>query len=247
MPVSVCMATRNGERYLEAQLRSIVTQLQPDDELVVSDDSSTDRTVEILKNFENSRVRLLLGNRFFSPIGNFEHCLRHARNDILVLADQDDLWLANRLPLVRRCLAGQTRRVYAMMTDAAIIDAAGQPTGETLFRRFRAGNGVLRNLFWNCYTGCALAFTRPLLELSLPFPPGISMHDAWLGLLADAAGTMELVAEQTLQYRRHDGSASGFRWRPVQQLRWRLALARNLHRRLAAFRRSGSGKESIAG
>ena len=241
------MATPDGERFLEEQIRSIVAQLQPGDELVVSDDSSTDGTVDILSRFEGEQVRLLLGNRFFSPIGNFEHCLRNARHDILVLADQDDRWLENRLPLVRRCMAGKTRQIYAMMTDAAMIDADGRPTGETLFRRFRAGNGVLRNLLWNCYTGCAMAVTRPLLELSLPFPPGIPMHDAWLGLLADAAGSMELVNEQTLQYRRHAASASGFRWQPVQQLRWRLALSRHLRQRLGGLRGAAPGKESTAG
>ena len=240
--VSVCMATRNGERFLDAQLQSILGQLQPGDELVVSDDSSTDRTVDILQRYENPQVRLLLGNRFFNPIGNFEHCLRQARHDILVLADQDDIWLDNRLTIVRQQMAGRTSLIYAMMTDAAIIDATGKPTGKTLFRHFRARNGVLRNLVWNCYTGCAMAFTRPLLELALPFPQGIPMHDAWLGLLADAAGTMELMEKPTLCYRRHDEATSGFRWRPVQQLRWRWTLAWHLWQRVHRRRPAAAGK-----
>lgn len=226
------MATRNGELYLESQLMSIVAQLRPGDELVVSDDSSTDRTVEILKCFEGPQVRLFLGNRFFDPIGNFEHCLRQAHHNILVLADQDDVWLENRLPLVRQHMAGRTAWVCAMMTDADFIDAAGQPTGKTLFRHFRASKGVLRNLLWNCYTGCAMAISRPLLELALPFPPGIPMHDAWLGLLSEAAGSVELVPEKTFLFRRHQHNASGWRWQPVQQFYWRWTLMWHLWKRI---------------
>lgn len=229
--VSVCMATRNGERYLELQLRSIVMQLQPGDELVISDDSSTDRTVEILRRYEGPQVRLFLGNRFFNPIGNFEHCLRQARHDILVLADQDDVWLDNRLTVVRQCMSGRTDQVYAVMTDADMIGADGQLMGTTLFHHFRARKGVLRNLFWNCYTGCAMAVSRPLFERASPFPQGIPMHDAWLGLLADALGAVELRPEKTLLYRRHQANASGWRWRPVQQILWRWALARHLWQR----------------
>jgi glycosyltransferase involved in cell wall biosynthesis len=244
--VSVCMATRNGELYLEAQLRSIISQLQPGDELVVSDDSSTDHTVEILKRFEGPQVRLFLGNSFFDPIGNFEHCLRQARHDILVLADQDDVWLDNRLPVVRQHMAGRTGKICAIMTDADLIDADGQATGRTLFHHFRASNGLLRNLFWNCYTGCAMAISRPLFELALPFPKGIPMHDAWLGLLSEAVGSMELIQEKTFLYRRHQHNASGWRWQPVRQVCWRWVLMRQLWKRVKRQRLIENQKGAIS-
>ena len=118
------------------------------------------------------------------------------------------------------------------MTDADMIDAAGQKTGNTLFRHFRASNGILRNLVWNSYTGCAMAISRPLLDLALPFPKGIPMHDAWLGLLANVAGSMILVPEKTFLYRRHQQNTSGWRWQPFNQLRWRWVLGWQLWQRL---------------
>jgi glycosyltransferase involved in cell wall biosynthesis len=66
--ISVCMATYNGEKYIRSQLDSILHQLAPDDELVVSDDSSTDGTVGIIRDFTDQRIRLLENNTFYSPI-----------------------------------------------------------------------------------------------------------------------------------------------------------------------------------
>lgn len=229
--VSVCMATYNGERFLAEQLDTIIPQLKPGDELIISDDASTDRTVELLKSYQSPQVRLCLDGDFSGPVGNFEYCLRQARHDVLILADQDDVWLDNRIALIRDKMRGRENTLFALMTDAEFIDATGRLTGETLFSFYRARTGVLRNLGWNCYTGCAMAFTRPLLQKALPFPRGIPMHDAWIGLLADAGGTMELVPERTFRHRRHDANTSGLRWQPTRQIRWRLTLAWHLWQR----------------
>lgn len=229
--VSVCMATYNGERFLAEQLDSIISQLAPGDELLISDDASTDQTVALLKKYESPQVKLLLDGNFSSPIGNFEHSLRHASHDILILADQDDVWHDNKITLIRDKMLGKEASFFALMTDAEFINEIGALTGETLFSTYRASTGIWRNLIWNCYSGCAMAFTRPLLQLALPFPSGIPMHDAWLGLLAEANGTIELIPERTFRHRRHDTNASGLKWRPIQQIRWRVALAWHLWQR----------------
>ena len=239
--VSVCMATRNGERFLPAQLATILPQLGPADELVVSDDSSTDGTLEILASVRDPRLRILPGNTFFSPVYNLENALRAARGEILVPADQDDLWYPGRLELIRGHLGARTGRVWAIMTDGDLLDAAGNPTGSTLFRRYRASRGLVRNLVWNCYTGCAMAFTRPLLELALPFPAGIPMHDVWLGLLAELNGSVDLLPARTIGHRRHGQNASHWRFQPWRQVRERLRLALQLHRRQALVRGTAPG------
>ncbi len=229
--VSVCMATYNGERFLIEQLDTIIPQLEPGDELIISDDSSTDRTVELLKSYQGPQVKLFLNGGFSSPVANFEYCLRQAHHDILILADQDDVWLDNRITLIRNRMRDREHSPLALMTNAEFIDATGQLTGENLFSHYWARTGVLRNLVWNCYTGCAMALTRPLLQKALPFPKGIPMHDAWIGLLADADGGMEFVSECTFRHRRHDANTSGLRWQPARQVSWRLALAWHLWQR----------------
>ncbi len=86
--ISVCMATHNGGRYLRQQLESILRQLGPDDEVVISDDSSTDNTLAIINCFADPRICTLTNNTFSSPIFNFENALKHATGEIIVLSDQ---------------------------------------------------------------------------------------------------------------------------------------------------------------
>src|SRR5579871_1607034 len=95
--ISVCMATYNGERYILKQLQSIISQLSENDEIVISDDSSTDNTINIIKSFNDSRIRLYENNKFGSPIFNLENALKHAKNDFIFLSDQDDLWESNKV------------------------------------------------------------------------------------------------------------------------------------------------------
>jgi glycosyltransferase involved in cell wall biosynthesis len=233
------MATCNGGRYLREQLESILMQLGPGDELVVSDDVSSDDTLAILAGTADLRLRVLSGNVFHSPVRNFENALYHARGGILVLSDQDDIWLPGRLELVRQYLAEKVDRIALIMMDGEIVDAADQPIGQTVFERNRAGAGLLKNLYDNTYTGCCLAFTRPLLDVSLPFPAKIPMHDMWLGLLAEIFGEVAFVPVKTMRHRRHGANASFRSTDRLLQVRRRLDLVLSLAGRCARIWRKG--------
>ena len=90
---SVCMATYNGEKYIAAQIISILAQIGPDDELIISDDGSTDKTVEIIKTFRDPRIKLYQDHVFRDPIKNFQHALTKSSGRYIFLADQDDVWM----------------------------------------------------------------------------------------------------------------------------------------------------------
>ncbi|MFC1845279.1 glycosyltransferase family 2 protein [Thermodesulfobacteriota bacterium] len=235
--ISVCIATRNGEKYLHRQLASILRQLSPEDEVVISDDSSTDGTVGIIRDFDDSRIRLLENNTFYSPIYNFENAIKHASGEIVALADQDDIWLENKVKVISQHLADRIDRVALIMMDGYIVDGDGTRTGQTLFGRKRPKKGIGINLFDNTFTGCALAFTRPLLEMALPFPSGIPMHDSWLGLLALKFGEVDFLETKTMEYRRHGVNVSRWQRNPYIQFRWRIFLAYHLWQRSQKYRR----------
>lgn len=228
--ISVCMVTRNGEKYLAEQLRSILSQLQPEDEVIISDDSSTDATVDIVKGFRDSRVRLLENNTFFSPIFNFENALKQATGGIVVLSDQDDIWLDNKIKLIREKFLQSPSPIHLVVLDGLAIDETGTVIEQSLFRKINAGKGVLKNIYDNTYMGCCMAFSRPLLDIALPFPRRIPMHDMWLGLLAELFGTVEFVEEKTIKYRKHATSLTGFgrRFIPLTQIKRRVFLAWSL-------------------
>ena len=64
--ISVCIATYNGEKYIGEQIASILKQLNANDEVIISDDGSTDATLSIIKTFQDPRIRVILGPKAFS-------------------------------------------------------------------------------------------------------------------------------------------------------------------------------------
>lgn len=226
------MATCNGSRFLREQMESILSQLGSDDELIVSDDASTDDTLAIVRSYHDSRIQILTGNKFRSPVRNFEHALIHASGLIIVLADQDDIWLPGRLKLVHERLDGKIGQTALIMMDGEIADAAGSRTGETIFAANRVGPGILKNVYNNTYTGCCLAFTRPLLSVVMPFPQRIPMHDMWIGILCEIFGQVDFVPVKTIRYRRHAANTSFVRPSVFEQISRRIFLTLSLITRI---------------
>lgn len=174
--ISICMATYNGEKYIAEQIDSILMQMRDADELVISDDSSSDNTIEIIKRYKDPRIKLYEGNKFRSPILNFEYVIKCAKNSIITLADQDDVWLDGKLDLIRKYfLINNVRSVLVM--DNYVVDMHLNIVNPSLFELINSGNGFFKNLKKNTFLGCNLAFTSDLLKYILPFPKGIPMHD----------------------------------------------------------------------
>jgi glycosyltransferase involved in cell wall biosynthesis len=211
--ISVCMATRNGEKFIRRQLETILVQLGQDDEVVISDDSSSDKTIDIIKGFSDRRIHLSENNTFFSPIFNIENALKKASGEIIVLADQDDIWLRNKGAVIRRELDRTSEGIKLIVLDGHIVDEHETVVHESIFKYKKSRKGLLKNIYDNTYMGCCMAFTRDLLKIALPFPRNIPMHDMWLGLLAEVFGKVEFVNEKTIMYRRHGSSATDLRRR----------------------------------
>src|SRR5574344_164358 len=114
--ISVCMAVYNGEKYLREQIESILKQLSPEDELVVSDDASTDASIEIIERIKDSRLIILKNENRLGPIYNFERALVHCRGDLIFLSDQDDLWLTGK---VNACV--QKLKEYDLILHDAFV------------------------------------------------------------------------------------------------------------------------------
>ena len=231
--ISVCLATFNGARFVERQVATILEQLEPGDELVVSDDGSSDDTVALVRAFGDPRVRILQGPTFRSPLRNFEHAVANAKGDTIVLADQDDVWLPNKLPLVRQLFAAETKRPYLVVLDARIVDEDERVVYPSVQAKLHAGPGFAKNVWANRYLGCCMAFSSDLLDVALPVPAGVDMHDIWLGQLCERVGKTAFVPAVTMLYRRHETTTTGFdiQLQPVQQIRRRAVLVRELLRR----------------
>jgi glycosyltransferase involved in cell wall biosynthesis len=200
--ISVCMTTFNGEKYLRRQLDTILSQLGTEDELIISDDSSTDGTIEIIKSYSDSRIKLLENGNFGSPVFNMENALKRAQGDYLFLADQDDVWLPGRVQKVIEKL----QQYDLVVCNAFIVDGNEKVIHESYFEWKGSSPGFFRNLRKNSFLGCSLAFSRKIVKAALPFPKQISMHDVWIGLMAECMGKVLFLDKRLMYYRRHDNN-----------------------------------------
>ena len=219
--VSVLLAAYCGEKYIGEQIASILPQLEDGDELLVSDDSPEGHTAtcDIVLAFNDPRIRYMQGPRR-GVIKNVEFLLGQAKGDILVLSDQDDVWLPGKLERTRESLAGAMLLAHgAILTDEELRE-----TGEVQ----SPAPGLLRNLVKNSYTGCCMAFTRALLPYILPFPDGIPMHDQWIGLRAEKFGKVRVADESFILHRRHGDTQTGRGSTLGQKIAWRWNMVKAL-------------------
>ena len=97
--VSVAMATYNGEKYIKEQIQSILDNLMQDDELIISDDGSNDKTLDIISAFNDDRIKVINGPKNGIK-QNFSNAIEKTTGDIIFLSDQDDIWMKDKVKKV---------------------------------------------------------------------------------------------------------------------------------------------------
>jgi glycosyltransferase involved in cell wall biosynthesis len=228
MRISVVLCTWNGARHLPAQLESIATQERLPDELVACDDASTDGSPQLLRDLAGRvpfPVRCEANATNLKSTKNFEQAITLCTGDVIALADQDDVWRADKLARLERALLDRPE-AGLVFSDALVVDESLRPLGYTLWqaiefppaeqRRFRDGDAFALLLRRYRVTGATLAFRAAYKDLVLPIP-GAWVHDAWIALLIAAVAPVALVAEPLLQYRQHPTQQLGQRKRSLYQ------------------------------
>lgn len=199
------MATYNGGKYIREQLDSIFSEISEHDEVIISDDSSSDDTIAIIESYRDPRIRLFKDQKFRSPILNFENAIRHANGDYIFLSDQDDVWLPGRV----NTMLSFFPEFALVVCDCKVVDEQLNEIRPSYFASINARVGLVRNLVRvSSYIGCCMAFSRALATKALPFPARIPMHDFWIAMLAEATMKVKLVYKPLLLYRRHGSNAS---------------------------------------
>lgn len=196
--ISVCVATYNGEKYIEQQLRSILAQLGPTDEVIVSDDGSTDATLARVSAIADARIRVVHSTAHYFK-WNFYNALCAAGGDIIFLSDQDDVWLDGK---VARCVA-ELQDCDLVCHNSRMVDQHLQPICDDFFRFYGSGPGIIKNALNNTYFGSCMAFRRSVWLASQPWPQTNEIgHDIWLGLVAELTGTVRFIPTPYILYRR---------------------------------------------
>ena len=227
------LATFNGEQFLDEQLESLATQTRLPDELVVFDDGSTDRTVELLRSFERSApfpVEVIAPGDHVGTCEAFGETMRRATGTILAICDQDDRWEPEKLAVMEQRMVGRPDALLAF-SDATLIDVHGTPLSRSRWRLAGFGPSqwasMERDVFGEMMkrqivSGCTAAIRSDILPALLPFPSGLHpalptmMYDRWASLMAAAAAPVITIPERLVQYRIHPAQQIGI---PALELR----------------------------
>jgi hypothetical protein len=237
LTIGVAIITFNGLKYLPQQLESIVTQTRPVHHIVVSDDRSTDGTWEFLETWAQQspvRVTLIRNETQLGLSRNFEQSIAAVEADIIFTSDQDDVWVLDRVALLSKVFE-QHPKVLLVHTDATLVDAQGQDMGTTLLGELElsrserdaidAGNAFPVYCRRSVVTGATVAIRSTLLRMARPFVPNL-YHDAWLALIAAAAGEVRLLQVPTIHYRQHGNNLVGVKkrsaWLKLRHILWQM-------------------------
>lgn len=218
--ISVCMATYNGEKYIAEQVESILAQLGQEDELIVSDDGSTDNTLQILENFNDRRIKIFnhdrknikvpfylrshLTDKFYFITRNFENALKNAKGDYIFLSDHDDVWLPAKVETMIKCLDKDN----LVISDAWVVKENMERQNK-LSEYANYKKGFWQNIMVKSfYCGCLFAFTKNIKNSILPIPSSVLVHDFWLGLISELKFSSVYISEPLVLYRRHSNTAS---------------------------------------
>ena len=215
--ISVAMATYNGEKYIGEQIQSILNQELRVDEIVFSDDGSTDDTVSIIRSFINvtdTKIVILSDNKRHGPCGNFEHAINHCSGDYIFLCDQDDIWLPDKTRHVVNIFK-EYPWIECVFHDASLIDKKGQfLEGDFTHKKYPLGK-LSRDDYLGAAVsapitnGMVMCISNRLAKKARPFPKSKNFHDQWLMFCALCMDGVYHLQKCLTYYRLHGANYSG--------------------------------------
>ncbi len=204
--ISVCIATLNGEKYIKDQLVSVLNQIDENDEVVISDDGSSDKTLDIINSMGDHRVIIFNNQHEHGFTKNFENALKHSTGDIIFLCDQDDVWTKDKVEISTLAL----KDCDLVVSDCYITNEYLTILNQSHFKVFGVTPGFWSNFLRPRYVGACISFKRHVLVKSLPFPKNqfLAPHDYWITLIAEYFFKVKLIHTPLIYYRRHSNNAS---------------------------------------
>ncbi len=220
MKLAILLATYNGSRFLREQLDSIINQTYQSYTLYIHDDGSTDDTVKIIREYASHNAHILFLEdpcRNRGAKGSFEWLMSQVEADLYMFCDQDDVWMPKKIEWTIELIekhALSLDKPFVIFSDLAIVDE-NLTVIQPAMMKFQHLDKIVEKdkaHLWcsNYVTGCTMLFNRRTRNLSLPFPQPVTMHDAWVALIAlSKGGELLFVNRPTILYRQHASNTIG--------------------------------------
>ena len=221
--IGIILCTYNGEKYIARQIESILNQTDKNWHLIISDDASSDGTVEILRHYRDEnpdKIELIIRKDGFRSA--CKHFLRMIytqcpKYDYIMCADQDDIWKSDKVEISRRLMHKAEKKYGSDMpilihTDSNVVDEDENVIAHSFLRYQNANpkNNTLNHLLvQNIVTGASMIINKPLSSLLDPPPENVYMHDAWMALIASCFGVILYSDRKTYMYRQHESNFLG--------------------------------------
>ena len=205
--VSVVLATFNGEKYIKMQIDSILKNLEPNDEIIVTDDGSTDKTLDVIKKIDDNRITIYDGPRE-GVQQNFAYGISKCKGDYIFLCDQDDYWEEDKVDIVLDTFL-KNDECLCVVHDAVVVNNNMTKIIIKSYFEFRnTKSGFLINFIRPSYLGCCMAISKVAIKYILPIPSKVEMHDRWIGSICDFYGKTVFINNKLIKYRRHENNVS---------------------------------------
>jgi len=201
--ISVCMCTYNGEKYISKQLQSIVDQTMPPNEIVIIDDASSDKTVQIINQFilRHDYIKLYINNNNTGVNHSFLRAMRKSMNDIIIFSDQDDYWYTDRIESINNVFKENFETVM-VSTNAHIYDNE-KYTGSNVYDVYKPTKSFLKVFYKNSFIGCQIAIKKKII-LKIIDIPKYTYYDHLIALLSLKSGEVSCINKPLSKYIRHN-------------------------------------------
>lgn len=205
------MACYNRKGYIEKALDSIIPQLTSDDEIIISDDHSTDGTIEVIKEYQKRypQIKPFFQEENLGIDKNMGFLFDEAEKDILVICDSDDISMPNRIEEIKKALENSPSK-SVVYHNGTIINQYDNETNDDFFKAFNQKENMLHQLIYTTYYGAFLAFKKDFWESAKDkFVSNNNLSwDRKIGLLAKKRKQIIFLDKKLLKYRRWENNAS---------------------------------------
>lgn len=218
IPVSIIMATYNGEKFISEQIDSILNNTFQNYDLHIYDDGSTDNTIEIIHKYTKRYNNIFLHQNSENKgvIRNFLCAVNELEYDYYMFCDQDDYWNKDKIEISLKVMKEkellESEKPIVLFSDAQVVDESLNEIHPSFHRQSNLNTNKLdlnHIIMENKLIGCTIMLNKAVKKLLRDFPKEIRMHDWWIAIIGSCFGKIYYINHPLLKYRQHGNNTVG--------------------------------------